>query len=59
VGTEADLELLKSSVRRQRSGHSRVDTVMIERAGHMYTGEEEQVARIISQWADSLSSVEQ
>jgi len=59
VGTEADLELLKSSIRRQRSGPSRVDTVMIERADHMYTGEEAQVAQIISQWADSLSSIQQ
>jgi len=59
VGTEADLELLKSSIHRQRSGPSRVDTAMIKRADHMYTGEEAQVAQIISQWADSLSSVQQ
>ncbi len=58
VGTEADLELLKSAVHRQRSGPSRVDTVMIKRADHMYAGEEAQVAQIISQWADGLGPVQ-
>lgn len=38
VGNEEDLELLTSSVQRQRSGPSRVDTVMIRNADHMYTG---------------------
>src|SRR5262249_30199800 len=54
VGTEADLELLKSSIRRQSSGPKRVDTVMIKNADHMYTGEEAQVAQIIAKWADTL-----
>ncbi len=54
VGTEADLELLKSSIKRQSSGPSRVDTVMIQHADHMYTGEEVQVAHTIAKWADSL-----
>lgn len=54
VGNEEDLGLLKSSIQRQRSGPSRVDTVMIRNADHMYTGEEAQVAEIIATWADSL-----
>jgi pimeloyl-ACP methyl ester carboxylesterase len=54
VGTAADLELLKSSVQRQSSGPSRLDTVMIKNADHMYTGEEGQVAQSIAQWANSL-----
>lgn len=54
VGGEADLELLKASIRRQRSSPSRVDTVMIQHADHMYEGEEAQVAQTIAQWADSL-----
>jgi pimeloyl-ACP methyl ester carboxylesterase len=54
VGTEADLKLLKSSIQRQPSGPSRVNTVMIQHADHMYTGEEAQVAQTIAQWADSL-----
>ena len=52
VGNEEDLALLKSSIERQRSGPSRVDTVMIPNADHMYTGEEAQVARTIADWID-------
>ncbi len=58
VGTEADLKLLESSIRRQSSGPSRVNTVMIQNADHMYTGEEAQVAQIIANWADTLLSPE-
>jgi pimeloyl-ACP methyl ester carboxylesterase len=54
VGNEAELELLKSSIRRQRRGPSRVDTVMIQGADHMYAGEEEQVAERIAEWAHTL-----
>jgi pimeloyl-ACP methyl ester carboxylesterase len=54
VGTETDLELLKSSIKRQSSGPSRVNTVMIQRADHMYTGEEAQVAETLAKWADTL-----
>lgn len=54
VGTEEDLELLKSSIQRQSSGSSRVTTVMIQNADHMYTGEEAQVAETIAEWANSL-----
>jgi hypothetical protein len=45
VGTEADLQLLKSSIERQSSGPRRVNIVMIQNADHMYTGEEAQVAQ--------------
>jgi len=54
VGTEADLELLKSSIQRQSSGPSRVQTIMIQNADHMYTGKEAQVAQTIAKWADAL-----
>jgi pimeloyl-ACP methyl ester carboxylesterase len=53
IGTEADLELLKSCIQRQPSGPRSVDTVMIWGADHMYSGEEEQVARTIATWADN------
>jgi pimeloyl-ACP methyl ester carboxylesterase len=53
IGTEADLRLIRSCIKRQRSGPSRVDTVMIRGADHMYSGEEEQVARTIAAWADT------
>jgi hypothetical protein len=54
VGTEADLEVLKASVERQRSGPRRVTAVMIEKADHMYTGEEQQVAQVVSGWIESV-----
>jgi pimeloyl-ACP methyl ester carboxylesterase len=54
VGARADLDLLKSSILRQPSGPSRVDTVMIQHADHMYQGAEAQVAQTIAHWADSL-----
>jgi pimeloyl-ACP methyl ester carboxylesterase len=53
TGTEADLELIKTCIQRLRSGPRSVDTVMIRGADHMYSGEEEQVARTIATWADN------
>ena len=54
VGDAAELELLKSSIQRQSSGPSRVNTVMIKNADHMYAGEEGQVAETIAEWAATL-----
>jgi pimeloyl-ACP methyl ester carboxylesterase len=54
VGNEEELELLKSSIKRQHSGPSRVDTVMIQGADHMYAGQENQVADIVASWANRL-----
>ncbi len=54
VGGEEELELLKSSIKHQQSGPSRVNTVMIHGADHMYAGQEDQVADVIASWADSL-----
>jgi pimeloyl-ACP methyl ester carboxylesterase len=54
IGTAADLELLKSTLRRLPTGPSRVDTVMIQNADHMYRGEEAQVAQTIANWANRL-----
>ncbi len=54
VGTEADLDLLKTCIKRQATGPGRVDTVMIQHADHMYDGEEAQVAETIAKWADTL-----
>ena len=54
VGTEEDLQLLKSSIERQQHGPRHVNTVMIQNADHMYTGEEAQVAGVISEWIASI-----
>lgn len=54
IGNAAELERVKSCTRRQTSGPSRVETIMIQNADHMYTGEEAQVARTIAKWSDTL-----
>jgi pimeloyl-ACP methyl ester carboxylesterase len=54
IGTVADLELLKTAVKRLSSGPSRVDTIMLQNADHMYNGEEAQVAQTIAKWAETL-----
>jgi hypothetical protein len=54
VGTESDLSLLKSALKRMATGPGPVDTVMIQDAGHMYDGHEAQVADTIAKWARSL-----
>jgi pimeloyl-ACP methyl ester carboxylesterase len=54
VGTEETLELLRSAIGRHPRGPRRVDTAIIVRADHMYTGEEQQVAETIARWAESL-----
>ncbi len=54
IDGEKGLELLKSCIKRQPSGPSRVDTVMIRGADHMYAQEEGQVAETIAKWADTL-----
>ena len=51
VGGEGDLEHITSSIKRHATGPSRLDTVMIQRGDHMYTGEEAQVAQAIAEWA--------
>ena len=50
VGTAADLDVLKTSIARQRGGPAKVMTAMISGADHMYTGEETQVAQTIAAW---------
>jgi len=54
VGTAADLELLKTSVKRLTAGPERVDTAMIENAGHMYEGHESAVVDVLTKWLDAL-----
>ena len=54
VGNDEDLEILKSSIKRQRTGPSRVNTIMIQGADHMYAGQEDRVAQVIAGWADTL-----
>jgi pimeloyl-ACP methyl ester carboxylesterase len=57
VGGDEELELLKSSIKHRQSGPSRVNTVMIHGADHMYAGQEDQVAEVIASWAGTLLPV--
>jgi dienelactone hydrolase len=54
VGTQKDLDLLRSTIKRQPSGPSHVDTMLIQNADHMYTGQESQVAQRIAEWSNGL-----
>ena len=54
VGDEKDLELLKASIRRQRSRPGGVTTALIEGANHMYAGQEDHVAQVIANWSETL-----
>jgi len=56
VGTEEDLEKIKSSIARLPSGPSRVDTALIQGADHMYAGQENNLAHVIASWADTLAT---
>ena len=55
IGTEADLNLLQATLKRLKAGPSRVNTVMIQNADHMYAGEEAQIAQTIVTWIESLA----
>jgi len=56
VGNEKDLEGIKSSIKRLSTRPGRVDTPLIQGADHMYDGQEDHVAQIIANWADTLLS---
>jgi alpha/beta superfamily hydrolase len=53
-GDERDLELLKASIKRQRTGPGSVTTVLIGGANHMYAGQEDHIAQVIADWAETL-----
>jgi pimeloyl-ACP methyl ester carboxylesterase len=53
IGSEKELNLLKSSVQRLSRGPRRVETTMIVNGDHEYVGEEVQVAEKIAGWAEA------
>jgi pimeloyl-ACP methyl ester carboxylesterase len=55
VGGPADLDAVKARSGRLSAGPRRVDTALISRADHMYTGEEAQVAEVIAAWVDRVA----
>jgi len=54
IGTEEDLQKVKAAIQRLPSGPSRVDTVMIRGADHMYEGKEIEVAQILANWIETV-----
>lgn len=50
VGGQADLDIVKATPARLSISNLRVDTALIDGADHMYTGEEDQVARVVDAW---------
>jgi catechol 2,3-dioxygenase-like lactoylglutathione lyase family enzyme len=54
VGNEDDLELLESCIRKHSAKPGQLKTRMIRNADHMYSGEEDQVANILTEWIDGL-----
>jgi pimeloyl-ACP methyl ester carboxylesterase len=52
VGGPADLEIVRASVTKYAGGTMTAETFMIDKADHMYTGEEAHVAQVISEWID-------
>jgi dienelactone hydrolase len=55
VGNETELERLKTSIKKRSEGPTSVTITMITSADHMYTGEEKQVANVITRWIESIS----
>jgi pimeloyl-ACP methyl ester carboxylesterase len=54
IGDEAELESLKSCIKKQPTLKSKVTTTMIKNADHMYGGEEGQVASVITKWMEDI-----
>jgi hypothetical protein len=48
------LEWLKDSLKRQRNGPASLTTALIKDADHMYVGQEDRVAQVIADWANTL-----
>ena len=52
VGGQADLDIVRTSVKKHAAGTVAVETTLIDNADHMYTGYEAEVAQVISDWVD-------
>jgi len=54
VGTADDLALLETTLKRVPGSPSRVSTALIQGAGHMYDGQEAQVAQTLADWVNEV-----
>ena len=54
IAKAPELDRLRALIARQPKGPSRVDTAMIDGAGHLYGGYEDKVARTLTDWIGTL-----
>jgi hypothetical protein len=54
VGSEAELEALKSCIKKQSNLKTKVTISLIKNADHMYEGEEGQVSETITVWMNTI-----
>jgi pimeloyl-ACP methyl ester carboxylesterase len=57
VGGQADLDAIVTAVSRHHGEAARVTTALIDGGDHMYTGQEQQVAQVITRWAAGLEAL--
>jgi len=55
VGSMADLARMRTLIAKHPGGPSRIDTEMVQDADHDYSGQEAQVAGLLSNWIDGLT----
>ena len=55
VGNEDDLKKIKLAIQRLPTRPTRVDTVQIQGADHMYAGQENHIAEVITKWGNTLT----
>jgi pimeloyl-ACP methyl ester carboxylesterase len=55
IAKAPELDRLRSLIARQPKGPARVDTTMIEGAGHEYAGYEDKVAKVLTDWIRKLA----
>jgi pimeloyl-ACP methyl ester carboxylesterase len=55
VGSRADLEHLRALIAKHPGGPARIDTAIVQDAGHDYSGQEAQVALLLANWIDGLA----
>jgi len=56
VGTMADLERIRSLIAKHPGGPTQIETAIIRDGDHDYSGQEQQVGRVLADWMSKLSS---
>ena len=56
VGTVADLERVRTLIAKHPGGPTQIETAMIKDGDHDYSGQEQQVGRVLADWMSKISS---